>query len=317
MAERARVAAIVGPTAVGKTEIAVTVAERLGAEIVSADSMQLYRGMDAGTAKPTPEQRRRVPHHLVDAFPASHELTVAEFQARARAAVADISSRGWLPLIVGGSGLYFRAIVDDLDFPPRDAGLRRRLEKEAHEVGPEELHAQLTHLDPVAAARIEPQNARRIVRALEVIELTGAKFSANDSWERYESRYDLRTAGLTRPRDELFARIAERVDAMLARGLVAEAKELGETLGITGRQALGYRQVLEADENDDTASVRDAIVRATKRFARRQESWFRADPRTAWFEASRPTVVDDLITYLSGGGEQSDTAQPTRERTVP
>ncbi|MDQ3953938.1 MAG: tRNA (adenosine(37)-N6)-dimethylallyltransferase MiaA, partial [Actinomycetota bacterium] len=282
-----------------------------------ADSMQLYKDMDAGTAKPTPEQRRRVPHHLVDLFPASHEPTVAEFQTRARAAVADISSRGRLPLVVGGSGLYFRAVVDDLDFPPRDPGLRRRLEEESHEVGPEALHARLTHLDPIAAARIEPQNARRIVRALEVIELTGAKFSANDSWERYESRFDLRAAGLTRSRDELFPRIAERVDAMLARGLVAEAKALEHTLGITGRQALGYRQVLEADEDDDTAPVRDAIVRATKRFARRQESWFRADPRIAWFEASSPTIVDDLVAYLAGSGEQGESAQFTRERTVP
>jgi tRNA dimethylallyltransferase len=317
MSEGGRVAAIVGPTAVGKTEIATAVAERLGAEIVSADSMQLYKDMDAGTAKPTPDQRRRVPHHLVDVFPASHDITVAEFQTLARAAIEDVSSRGRLPLIVGGSGLYFRAIVDDLNFPPRDVAVRRRLEDEVEEIGSEELHGRLTDLDPVAAARIEPQNARRIVRALEVIELTGDRFSSNDSWERYESRYELRVGGLTRAREDLFERIAERVDSMLAAGLVKEVKALEHVLGTTGRQALGYRQVLDSGVNDDIGSIRDAIVRATKRFARRQESWFRADPRVIWFEASAPAVVDDLVAHLSGAGGPGLKAPPARERTVP
>jgi tRNA dimethylallyltransferase len=281
---RPRVVALVGPTAVGKTALSVDLAEALGAEIVSLDSMQLYRGMDIGTDKAAPEMRERVPHHLIDLFEPEHDVTVAEFQALGRAAIEDISSRGRVPLLVGGSGLYFRALVDDLEFPPRSDEVRRRLEDELDISGPEALYNRLASLDPLAAGRIEPRNARRIIRALEVIELTGKPFSDNDAWDRYESRYDLQVLGLERERDELYARIGSRVDRMLATGLVEEALDLRDRLGRTARQALGYKQILDAPEGPPD-SWRAEIVRATKRLARRQGSWFRADPRVRWLDA--------------------------------
>lgn len=294
-----KVAAIVGPTAVGKTEIALDVAEALGAEIVSIDSMQAYRGMNVGTAKPDDAARARVAHHLVDVVDASHDLTVAEFQRLARAAIADIAGRSRLPLLVGGSGLYFRAVVDDLAFPPRSDATRRDLEVELEVVGPEALHRRLSELDPVAAARIEPANGRRTVRALEVIELTGRPFSDNAAWDRYESVYELAVAGLTRSRTELATRIERRVDAMLAAGLDVEARALDDAgLARNPRQALGYRQVLDADTDKDRATVAAAIVTATRRFARRQESWFHADPRVVWHDAGEEGVAATLATYF-------------------
>ena len=292
MTERQRVAAIVGPTATGKSEIAVSVAEELGAEIVSIDSMQAYRGLDAGTAKPSADLRRRVPHHLLDAFEPDHEVTVAEFQEDARALIEEIARRGRLPLLVGGSGLYFRAVVDDLDFPPRSPEVRAALEDEVEELGPAALHERLRQIDPEAAAKMEPGNIRRIVRALEVIELTGRPFSLNTKWDRYESRYDLRIAGLRLPRDRLYERIAARVDEMLAAGLIDEAGSLEESgLSRTARQALGYRQVLDAAPDAPEEEIRDEIIRATKRFARRQESWFGADPRVQWFDADQADLM--------------------------
>jgi len=294
-----RVAAIVGPTAVGKSEASLDVAERLGAEIVSVDSMQMYRGMDIGTDKATAEMRFRVPHHLLDVKDPDEELSVAEFQALARAAIADIESRGRVPLLAGGSGLYLRAAIDDLDFPPRSEEVRAALEEEAADIGPEALHARLRERDPAAASRIEPRNTRRTIRALEVIELTGRPFSDADAWERYESVYDVRIAGLERDRDELFDRIDQRVAEMLDAGLVAEAVELDRRgLGRTARQALGYRQVLDAP-NAAPDELRADIVRATKRFARRQLSWFRADPRVTWFDASAPGLTDRLTAFLA------------------
>ena len=298
---RPRVAAIVGPTAVGKSEVAVDVAERLRAEIVSVDSMQIYRGMDAGTAKPAPHLLQRVPHHLVDAMDTANAVSVAEYQELGRAAIHDITLRGHLPLLVGGSGLYYRAIVDELEFPPTDQDVRAALESEAEELGADALHARLQSLDERAAAKIEPGNIRRTVRALEVIQLTGRPFSDNAAaWERYESRYELRVAGLERDRTELRERVAARVDAMLAAGLIAEARDLDSrgVLSRTARQALGYRQILEAGPGEDDSAVRESIVRATARFARRQESWFRADPRLRWFDASRPDLVTTLAGYL-------------------
>jgi tRNA dimethylallyltransferase len=294
-----KVAAIVGPTAVGKTELSLQVAERLGAEIVSVDSMQLYKGMDVGTAKPTRAERDRVPHHLLDLFDPSEDVSVAEFQRLARNAIADITRRGRLPLLVGGSGLYFRAVVDDLHIPPRSPEVRDALESEIDSLGTEALYARLREKDPAAAAKIEPGNARRIVRALEVIELTGRPFSENDSWERYESIYDLKVVGLTREREELYERIATRVNAMLRDGLLTEAQDLmRKGAGRTARQALGYRQVLEAPKTATLIEVTDEIVRATKRFARRQESWFRADPRIVWVDADRSGLVSRVVGYL-------------------
>ncbi|MGH2820963.1 MAG: tRNA (adenosine(37)-N6)-dimethylallyltransferase MiaA [Actinomycetota bacterium] len=296
-----KVAGIVGPTAAGKSAIALELAPRLGAEIVSIDSMQVYLDMDVGTAKPTRAMRAEVPHHLLDLKPPGHDLTVAEFQSLARAAIDNISRRGLLPLLVGGSGLYFRAVVDELSFPPRSAEVRESLEAEVEALGTAVLHARLVRLDPAAAERIEPANARRIVRALEVIELTGRPFSDNDAWDRYESVYDLCVAGLTLDRPLLFERIEGRVDRMLAAGLIEEARALSRRpLGRTARQALGYRQVLEAPEGAGVDEIREEIVRATKRFARRQESWFRADPRISWFDASDEEAAGAVMDHFRG-----------------
>ncbi|MDQ4025508.1 MAG: tRNA (adenosine(37)-N6)-dimethylallyltransferase MiaA [Actinomycetota bacterium] len=289
-----RVAAIVGPTAAGKTAAALEVAEALGAEIVSVDSMQIYRGMDVGTAKPTRAEMERVPHHLVDLRDPGHELTVAEFQELGRAAIEEIDRRGRLPLLVGGSGLYFRALVDDLEFPPRSEAVRRGLEEEAAELGSHALHARLRAVDPIAAGRIEPGNVRRIVRALEVVELTGAPFSGTVTWERYASRYDLAVAGLERERADLDRRIEERVAAMLAAGLVEEAEAIRAAgAGRTASQALGYRQVFEGADD-----LQAGISKATRRFARRQLSWFKADPRVRWFDAAATDLAPRLVAFF-------------------
>jgi tRNA dimethylallyltransferase len=295
-----QVAAIVGPTAVGKTEVSLDVAERLGAEVISIDSMQIYQGMDIGTAKPSAADRARISHHLIDLRPPSHELTVAEYQSLARAAIDDVAGRGRLPLLVGGSGLYWRAVVDNLDFPPRSARVRADLEAEAQEVGGDELHRRLQKVDSVAAAAIAPANVRRTVRALEVLEITGRPFSDfAKAWGSYASRYALSVAGLKRTHSDLFSRIEARVDRMMAAGLAGETETLAAAgMSAAARQALGYRQVLEADPDASTTQIRDEIVRATKRFARRQESWFRTDPRVVWFDASEPLFITRLVDFL-------------------
>jgi tRNA dimethylallyltransferase len=295
-----QVAAIVGPTAVGKTEVSLDVAERLGAEVISIDSMQIYQGMDIGTAKPSAADRARIPHHLIDLRPPSHELTVAEYQSLARAAIDDVVGRGRLPLLVGGSGLYWRAVVDNLDFPPRSARVRADLEAEAQEVGGDELHRRLQKVDSVAAAAIAPANVRRTVRALEVLEITGRPFSDfAKAWGSYASRYDLSVAGLKRTHSDLFSRIEARVDRMMAAGLAGETETLAAAgMSAAARQALGYRQVLEAGPDASTSQIRGEIVRATKRFARRQESWFGADPRVVWFDASEPFFLSQLVEFL-------------------
>lgn len=292
-ATKTKVAAIVGPTAIGKTEASVEVARRLDAEIVSVDSMQIYVGMDIGTAKPSAAHRAAVPHHLIDLRDPRDDLSVAEYQQLARAAIAGIAARGRLPLLVGGSGLYFRAVVDDLRFPPRDRGVRSVLEAELEESGAQALFERLAELDPGAAARIEPRNDRRIVRALEVIAVTGAPFSEGGSWDRYESIYHLSIAGMTAPRAAIYERITVRAHRMVADGLADEALALAASgMGSTARQALGYRQVLEADTGSQEPA--QEIARATKRFARRQESWFRADPRVFWCDALDPSLQDRL-----------------------
>ncbi|MGI8775548.1 MAG: tRNA (adenosine(37)-N6)-dimethylallyltransferase MiaA [Actinomycetota bacterium] len=291
-------AAIVGPTAVGKTAVSLEVAEALDAEIVSVDSMQIYRGMDIGTAKPDAAMQQRVPHHLLDIKDPAEPVTVSDYQELARAAIADIFGRGRLPLLVGGSGLYLRAVVDDLEFPPRSAEVRSALEEEAESLGAEALHARLAELDPAAAAKIEPGNARRTVRALEVIELTGRPFSDNDAWERYESRYHLAMVGLRRDRDDLYDRVAARVDEMFEQGFAAEVAALsGRPLGPTARQALGYKQILD-NPAAPAGETKAEIVKATKRFVRRQDSWFRSDPRIEWLDATGAGLTGALTAFF-------------------
>ena len=244
MAPGDRIVGVVGPTASGKSRLAVELAQRLGGEVVNADSMQLYRGMDIGTAKPTAAERSGVPHHLFDILDVSETATVAEFQALARAAITECHSRGVTPIVVGGSALYVRAVFDQLDFPGTDAAVRDRWAAELASRGSEALHAELARRDPEAAAQILSSNGRRIVRALEVIELTGEPFAA--TMPVFESIYGgLTLIGLDVPREQLDVRLAERVDAMWAAGFVDEVqalREVGLDDGHTASRALGYQQ---------------------------------------------------------------------------
>lgn len=273
--------AIVGPTAAGKSDLALTLAERIGAEIVIGDSMQGYRGMDIGTAKPTEADRRRVRHHLVDAWDPTHELSVVEFRDAARAAIADVSARGRPCLLVGGSWLYVQAILDDIDFPGTDPRVRERIEAELREVGAQRLHERLRALDPEAAAAIAPANSRRVVRALEVVELTGCFAARLPEPVPY---IEARRIGIDIDRALLDARIEARVDAMWSAGLVDEVRHLREAgLGRTAAHALGYRQVLDLLTGRCTEDeARAATILGTRRFARRQQRRFAQDERVTW-----------------------------------
>lgn len=296
----APVVAVVGPTATGKTALSVRLADRLGGEIVNADAMQLYRGMDIGTAKATRAERGGIPHHLLDVLDVTQEASVADYQRQARAVVADIRSRGRVPVVVGGSGLYLRAVLDRLDIPPTDPAVRARLEAELAKSGLPALRERLERLDPAAADAIDPANARRVVRALEVIELTGAPFSARLPVREYVT--DTVTVGLTLPRRALDERIGARVDRMWHDGLLAEVRTLlpaGLRRGRTASRALGYAQALAV--LDGTATAEEAIAettRLTRRFARRQESWFRPDQRIIWFDAAGEHLVDTVLAHL-------------------
>ncbi len=277
--------ALVGPTASGKTEAAIELALRMDAEIVLVDSMTVYRGMDIGTAKPTREERERVPYHLVDLVDPGEEFSVARFQPLARAAIAEVLGRGRVPLLVGGSGLYFQAVVDDFVFPPTDPAVRRRLEAEAAAAGLPELYRRLATADPAAAARIQPENLRRTVRALEVMELTGRPFSSfRAAMDAPVSRYRLTVLGLDPGTELLRARVAERVAAMAEAGLVEEVRRLAERpLSRTARQALGYKELLDAiEQGTPVPEALEAVVRRTRAYARRQLAWFRRDPRVRW-----------------------------------
>ena len=276
--------AVVGPTATGKSALGVELALALGGEVVNADSMQLYRGMDIGTAKLTEAQRRGVPHHLLDIWPVSYPASVAEYQHRARSTVKDVLARGRVPIVVGGSGLYVRALLDRIEFPGTDPATRAGLEDELARVGPQALHARLEVQDPAAAAAITPSNGRRIVRALEVIALTGRRFSA--ALPAYDAVFDTVQIGLDEDDATLDARIDARVQQMFDAGLVDEVRHLaaqGLREGRTAGRALGYQQVLAMLDGGCTeAQARDETARATRRFVRRQRSWFRRDPRIHW-----------------------------------
>ncbi|MEV0438138.1 tRNA (adenosine(37)-N6)-dimethylallyltransferase MiaA [Streptomyces spectabilis] len=283
-----RVIAVVGPTAAGKSDLGVFLAQHLGGEVVNADSMQLYRGMDIGTAKLTPAERDGVPHHLLDIWDVTEAASVAEYQKLARAEIDRLLADGRWPILVGGSGLYVRGAVDHLDFPGTDPEVRARLEAELERHGPGALHARLAAADPDAARAILPGNGRRIVRALEVIEITGKPFTAN--LPSHESVYDTVQIGVDVGRPELDERITVRVDRMWEAGLVDEVRTLeaqGLREGRTASRALGYQQVLAALAGECTEEeARTETVRATKRFARRQDSWFRRDPRVHWLSGA-------------------------------
>jgi tRNA dimethylallyltransferase len=289
VAER-RVVAIVGPTATGKSDLAVDVASRIGGEVVNADSMQLYRGMDIGTAKLPPGERRGIPHHLLDVWPLDKSAAVAEYQSLARATFEDVWSRGATPVLVGGSGLYVRGALDRLEFPGESPEIRARLYAELARLGPVELHRRLAALDPAAAMAILPSNGRRIVRALEVIELTGGPFTAR--MPAFEAMYDCVQIGLDRA--DLDEQVERRVHRMMAAGFLDEVRELlplGLRVSPTAGKALGYAQLLAVLDDSGTVTgdldeAVDITIRATKRFARRQRSWFRRDPRITWLDST-------------------------------
>ena len=279
------VVAVVGPTATGKSDLGVALAEALGGEVVNADSMQLYRGMDVGTAKLTVAERRGVPHHLLDVWDVRRTATAAAYQQLARAAIDDLLARDVTPVLVGGSGLYLRAALDDLEFPGTDPELRAQLEADLECDGPLALHARLASLDPKAAERMEPTNGRRVVRALEVVLLTGSMPGEMTSYgEHYPTTY----LGLDRP--DLAERTDRRVDRMWEQGLVDEVRALvadGLREGVTASRALGYAQVLAMLDGDlDETRAREVTKTATRRFVRRQRAWFRRDPRIRWLDPS-------------------------------
>lgn len=287
---------LAGPTATGKTEMSLRVAERVGGEIVSADSMQIYEHMDIGTAKPTPEERARAPIHLVDFVPPDGEYTVVDFVDDATRAICAIHQRGNLPILSGGTGLYIRALTEGFDFPPgpRDDAIRARLREEASALGPAVLHARLAEVDPEAAERIDASDERRIVRALEVYELTGEPISAQQDVDADSHiHYNCAKYVLTAPRQMLFDRIERRVDRMMQGGWVEEVRRLvasGVTSDCQSMQAIGYRHLLEhlAGEHDLDETVR-LIKRDTRRYAKRQMTWLRGDEGYRWLAAGSST----------------------------
>jgi tRNA dimethylallyltransferase len=300
--------ALVGPTAAGKTEAALALARALNAEIVSVDSMVVYRGLDMGTAKPSPAERAEVAHHLIDVAEPTEALGVARYQELGRDALAGIAGRGHRALLSGGSGLYLRALVDGLDFPGTDPRIRAVLEREAAAVGGALLYGRLRELDPVAAGKIEPSNVRRTVRALEVPAVTGRVFSDfAQSWDRYPPEH-VRAAGVELPREVLAARIDARVHRMVAAGWLEEVEALvarGFEGWLTSTQAIGYAEL--ARYLRGAMSLDDAIVttvRRTRNLARRQMAWFRRDPRIHWFAAGPEgamSVVHEIRAYLEHG----------------
>lgn len=292
---------ICGPTATGKSDLALEVAEKFDGEVINADSMQLYRGMDIGTAKLSIAERRSIPHHLLDILDVSEGASVAQYQLLARSKVDEIRERGKSAIVVGGTGLYIKSIIDEMNFPETDPAIRKKLEDEAEALGVAELYARLRVLDPEAAAAIEPANTRRIIRALEVIEVTGEPYSANlpsDTSLRYP---DALHFGLSMERSNLAPRIEARVHRMWQQGLVAEVEHLisqGLLLGNTAQRAIGYAQVISvlAGEMSEEQAIEETIV-ATRQYVRRQETWFKRDQRIQWIgeDVSRLTFIEERI----------------------
>ena len=284
-----RLWAVVGATGTGKTAFSLDLAEALDAEIVNADAMQLYRGMDIGTAKLPVAERRGIPHHLLDVLDVTEEAAVAAYQDAARAAVADVHARGRDAILVGGSGLYVSSVLYDFRFPPRDAALRARLEAELEAEGPGALFARLREADPATAERVDPRNGRRIVRALEILAQGEATHGAALPEEPVPWHPDTRVVGLRAPREELVARLDRRVEGMWREGLLDEVAGLraaGLERGVTARRAIGYAQALAQLSGAMDAAAAIAETQAlTRRYARRQVSWFRRYPRVTWLDA--------------------------------
>jgi tRNA dimethylallyltransferase len=290
--------AVVGATAAGKTALSLDLAQRLSGEIVNTDAMQLYRGMDIGTAKVPLAERRGIPHHLIDVLDVTHPATVAEFQERAQGVIATLRAAGTTPVLVGGSALYTRALIDRFEFPGTDPAVRERWERELERVGARALHRRLAELDPVSAQRIETDNGRRIVRALEVIEITGKPFSARLPVQEYADPHTVQI-GVDIDRETLDARIAQRVEEMFAAGFVDEVAGLlehGLLESRTAAMAIGYREVaahLAGELSLAEAKLKTAVK--TRQFARRQDQWFRKDPRVVWVRFDDPARVEKAL----------------------
>jgi tRNA dimethylallyltransferase len=306
----AKLIAIVGSTGTGKSELAIRIAEAMRqegkeAEIVNADAMQLYKGMDIGTAKLPLAERRGIEHHLVDVLDVTQESTAAEYQRIARAKILEIQARGSMPILVGGSMLYVAAVLNNFEFPVRDKDLRARLEQELLELGPNAMHKKLVELDASAASRIDPENGRRIVRALEIVTLTGEPFSAAlpdeiDSWQ------EVLEIGLRMDREILVAKLEERVRVMWSTGMVEETKDLiskGLRDSVTAGYAIGYAQALaQLDGELSQEQAIESTTKLTQKYARRQMSWFKRDTRINWLEALDPEVTTLAIALVRKHG---------------
>ena len=299
---KSKLLCLLGPTAVGKTEIAIQLAQRLNAEIISVDSRQIYRQMDIGTAKPTPEEQQAARHHLIDCIDISQPFSVADYQSLADTAIADIQNRGNRVLLVGGAGLYFRVIVDGLfEGPGADPALRKRLEGEVAQFGVDALHDRLRVCDPESADRIHPNNIVRVIRALEVYELTGTPMSElQQQWHPERQRYPFIAFGLTMPRVLLYCRIEQRVDVMLANGLIAEVESLlaaGYGRDTIALRSFGYKELIAY--LDGACTYLEAISQLkqnTRRFAKRQLTWFRKDTRIEWLDReSTPDIIENIL----------------------
>ncbi len=290
---------IVGATATGKSELSLQLAERLNGEIVNADSMQLYRGMDIGTAKLSPQERRGIPHHLIDVLDVNQDASVAEYQGWARSKIDELLGSGKSVIVVGGTGLYVKAILDELNFPDTDPEVRARLSEEADRIGGGAMHERLGKLDPAAAAAIPKENVRRVVRALEVIEITGKPFTANLPRAGASYYPVAKQFGLVMERDDLKERIDRRVDLMWSEGFVGEVRALieqGITTGKTAKAALGYNQIISFLEGRiSEAEAKEETKRATRAYARRQETWFSRDARIKWLKGITKERLDSIL----------------------
>lgn len=293
---------IVGPTGAGKTAISLAIAEQCRGEILNIDSMQLYKGMDIGTAKISPEETRGIPHHLFDIWDVTQTASVAEYRARAVQQAESIMTLRKRPVFVGGSMMYVQSLVDEWDFPPTDPAVRQKWERELDRVGVESLHEHLAQVDPAAATIIENNDPRRTVRALEVIELTGKPFAASQPSKDQPPRWNMTILGLWADPEWLNPRLEQRVHVMFERGFVDEVRSLREAglvRNSTAGQAIGYAQVL--DFLDGTLSLDDAIeltIVGTRRYARRQRSWFKRDKRIQWLDAAQPDVIDQAVAAI-------------------
>ena len=297
---------IVGATGTGKSDLSLGIAQAVHGEVVNADAMQLYRGMDIGTAKLPEAERRGIRHHLLDVLDPSEEASVADFQRDARAAIDEILARGGTPILVGGSGLYVSSVINDFEFPGTDAAMRARLESELETQGPGILFARLQTLDPAAAESIGPHNGRRIVRALEVIELTGKPFGAGLPSEASYWRPTV-VIGLRAEREVLKPRLDERVEQMWRDGLLDEAGGLGD-LGVTAKRAIGYAQALAQLAGELTE--REAIEQAqalTRKYARRQVSWFKRYPAVTWLESDDPDRLQTALSAIAAATTAAET----------